>query len=488
MERIKTSQILIQIGLLLCSISDGFIFGQMSGMVDALLGDDHSIDMTPDEVSLMAALINLTCLGGLFIVGIITEKFGRRRTITFLSMPLVICWIVVYYARSKLVIIATRVIVGISFGGILSLCFICVGEYAPSNIRPLALNLSLGVGGQIGSTLGHVLSIFLNWRTVALIGLVPTILSCIVTAFWVESPSWLASKGRYKECQEAYRSLHVMNQEDETELENLIALEKLKSAAVKENNSPKPMKRLIWACKQLYLWKIIFMTIVTHVYRVAAGRMLFCTMALTIFKDLTGYANLWMVTSLIDGFGIIGAAMSCVFIRLFKLKSLLFIMGSLANVVLITLSIILYFYPNVDSNITWVKAILLAIYLIVINAGSYPAIDTLYAEIFPLEAKAFCLFVVGLVSCVLQFLAIQFAQNMIHSIGYSAVFLIKALVSFIALVYLYKFLPETKGKTLQEIELILKKGSKIDGNDLRNDVQVSDCMLQKEETFNTKVA
>lgn len=39
------------IGLAFCSLSDGFIFGQMSGMVDALSGKDDSIPLTDDEIS-----------------------------------------------------------------------------------------------------------------------------------------------------------------------------------------------------------------------------------------------------------------------------------------------------------------------------------------------------------------------------------------------------------------------------------------------------
>ncbi|XP_050671625.1 facilitated trehalose transporter Tret1-like isoform X2 [Leptidea sinapis] len=487
MQHMKISQLVVQIGLLLCSISDGFIFGQMSGMVDALLGDDHSVEMTPEEVSLMAALINITCIGGYLLVGIITEISGRRRPITFLAMPLAICWIVVFYTRNKVVLLMTRVVVGISFGGILSLCIICVGEYTPPNMRPLSLNLVLGVGGQTGCTLGHVLSIFFNWRTVALIGLVPTMLSCIMTAFWVESPSWLASKGRFQECQDAYKSLHVMNQEKETELEKLIAFEKLKNVASKETNSPKPAKKLIWACKQMYLWKIILLSTMLNVYRVAAGRMLFYTMALTIFKELTGYSNLLMMTLLIDGFGIIGAMMSCVLMKLYRIRSLLLLSATLGNVLLIALSIVLYYYPNVDDGTGWCKAILLALYLVIVNSGPYPATETLYSEIFPLEAKSFCIFIIGIISSIMQFLAILLAQHMFQNIGYSAVFMINALIVFISLGYLWIFLPDTKDKTLQEIELLFKKDSNFDTNDLRNDIKATDCMLEKTETTAAKV-
>ncbi|VVD01919.1 unnamed protein product [Leptidea sinapis] len=382
-------QIIIQAGLMLCSISDGFIFGQMSGMIDALKGSDHSIMMTAEDISLMAALVNIACVGGFFVVGIVTEIFGRRKTIMILTLPLAFCWIVVSFARSKTILIITRIIVGITYGGISLLSHITVGEYAPYNLRQIYFNFVAGMGSLLGSFLGHILSTFLNWRTVALIGLIPTLLSCIIPIFWVESPPWLASKGRYGECQKAFKQLHFMDKESEKELEDLIALEKTKCSVIKR---------------------------------------------------------------------------------------------SAGNVVLIILSIVLYSWPDIDSNFAWVKALLLALYLIIVNSGPYPVLETLLSEIYPLEAKVFCIFIVGSISGVLQFLAIKFSPILFISIGYHGVFLINAALIFISLIYLWKYLPETKGKTLPEIELFFKKGF-IDTIDKHNFDRESDYNIMLKENL-----
>ncbi|XP_050674151.1 probable metabolite transport protein CsbC isoform X2 [Leptidea sinapis] len=467
---------------MLCSISDGFIFGQMSGMIDALKGSDHSIMMTAEDISLMAALVNIACVGGFFVVGIVTEIFGRRKTIMILTLPLAFCWIVVSFARSKTILIITRIIVGITYGGISLLSHITVGEYAPYNLRQIYFNFVAGTGSLLGSFLGHILSTFLNWRTVALIGLIPTLLSCIIPIFWVESPPWLASKGRYGECQKAFKQLHFMDKESEKELEDLIALEKTKCSVIKSDSAFAPVKTMWRACQQLYLWKIILLSLMTNVYRIAAGRVLFNTMAITIFKDFTGQSKLWLVTLIIDGFGIFGALLSCLLVSVFNMRSLLFVLGSAGNVVLIILSIVLYSWPDIDSNFAWVKALLLALYLIIVNSGPYPVLETLLSEIYPLEAKVFCIFIVGSISGVLQFLAIKFSPILFISIGYHGVFLINAALIFISLIYLWKYLPETKGKTLPEIELFFKKGF-IDTIDKHNFDRESDYNIMLKENL-----
>ncbi|XP_050674140.1 probable metabolite transport protein CsbC isoform X2 [Leptidea sinapis] len=475
-------QLVIQTGLILCSVSDGFIFGQMSGMIDALQGKDDTIIMTPEDISLMAAVVNLSCIGGFMIVGIMTEYFGRRLTISILTLPVAVCWIMIYYACNKFIILLSRIILGVSYGGILVLCHVCVGEYSPSNLRQICFNLMAGVGSLLGSFSGHMLSIFFNWRTVALLGLIPTMLSCILPFFWVESPSWLASKGRFDESRKSFKKLHYMDKENEKELENLIALEKTKVVALKSNSANTPAKTIWRACQQLYLWKIIFLCLMTNVYRVAAGRILFNTMALTIFQDFTGESKLWLVTLLIDGFGILGALLSCVFVSLFRMRSLLFVLGTIGNIVLIILSFVLYYRPDVDGETAWIKACLLALYLIIVNSGPYPVLETILAEVYPLEAKAFCIFIVGSVTGAMQFLAINLAQKMFACIGYHGSFLINSFLTFVSLGYLWVYLPETKGKTLQEIELYFKKGF-IDSVELDNSDKDCDFKIMLRDTL-----
>ncbi|VVD01920.1 unnamed protein product [Leptidea sinapis] len=320
-----------------------------------------------------------------------------------------------------------------------------------------------GVGSLLGSFSGHMLSIFFNWRTVALLGLIPTMLSCILPFFWVESPSWLASKGRFDESRKSFKKLHYMDKENEKELENLIALEKTKVVALKSNSANTPAKTIWRACQQLYLWKIIFLCLMTNVYRVAAGRILFNTMALTIFQDFTGESKLWLVTLLIDGFGILGALLSCVFDE----KFVICIRNN---------------RPDVDGETAWIKACLLALYLIIVNSGPYPVLETILAEVYPLEAKAFCIFIVGSVTGAMQFLAINLAQKMFASIGYHGSFLINSFLTFVSLVYLWVYLPETKGKTLQEIELYFKKGF-IDSVELDNSDKDCDFKIMLRDTL-----
>ncbi|CAK1549459.1 unnamed protein product [Leptosia nina] len=475
-------QILITVGLTLCNITDGFIFGQMSGMLDALTRDDASVKLTVGEISLIAAIINVTCICGFAVVGVATEIFGRRRAISIITSPVILCWIVVYFVEDKTTLLLTRVLVGVSYGGILIISKVSIGEYITPKKRSLYVNVIASGGQLMGTTLGHLLSLAMNWRNVALIGLVPTALSCILPFFWVESPSWLASKGRYEECERAFRALHVLDEDSEKELRLLIALEKRKESVVNVDRSyMAPIKKIIKASRQKYFWKVILLSIIINVYRIAAGRVLFSTLALSIFRDFTGYSNLWGITLLVDGLGIFGALNSCILVSVFnKLRTLIFVFGSLGNFILMFLSGVCYFTENKseDNTIVWVKASLLALYFLFVNSGAYPVLETLLSEIYPLEAKTFCIFIVGAIAGVLQFLTIKSAPEMFKNIGYDGTFFLFSVIIFMCIAYLWKFMPETKGETLQDIEMFFK-ADYLPSEEHKEDT-VCDSMINKE--------
>ncbi|XP_050673921.1 uncharacterized protein LOC126971612 isoform X2 [Leptidea sinapis] len=451
-------QAVVVSGLLFCCVSDGFIYGQMSGMIDALRADDSPIPLTEDDVSWLASTINITCIVGFIIVGVIADVLGRRIAITTLSTPVLICWIVIYYTGDKFVLQLTRVIVGVSYGGVLLLTFITIGEYVSPNIRPFCFNFMASVGSISGVTLGHILSTLMDWRKVALVGIIPTGLSCILPLLWEESPSWLASKGRFEECKKTFEALHLPSEKSNAELRNLIALEmKKKRDLLRVHSTSGSVRKNLYVLKQWYFWKIQMLSFIIGIYRVAAGRILFSTILLTMLPELTGYKDIFFCTLLVDGLGMFGAAVSCYTVSKFRMRPLLFSTGIAANFLLIILSALIY-YGSTDVFSTWTKVVLLGAYYVVTFAGPYPVIDTVLGEIQPLGVKEFSLFICGSIAGVMHFVAIKIAPDMIKTIGYSGLFLVYAMFVFICLIYLWFFMPETRGRSLQEIEVFFMNG------------------------------
>ncbi|XP_047509727.1 sugar transporter ERD6-like 6 [Pieris napi] len=454
----KIQLILLIAGMTCCCISDGFIFGQMSGMTDALRASNSTIPLTDDDISWIASTINITCVIGFLVVGILAKLLGRRTSISTLSAPLLISWIILYFVGDKILLLCTRVIVGVTFGGVAMLVSVCIVEYLDPNVRQYAFSFISSVGSQVGVTLGHVLCLLMDWRYVALIGLVPTGLSCLIPLFWTESPSWLATHGRFEESEEAFWTLHAKSEIRESELRELISHEKQKKREfLMQSNTNSAFVKFLFACKEVYYWRIIIIGVIIGAYRAAAGRILLFTLALTMIQEITGDSDILLYTIVVDGFGIFGAALSCFLVKRFPMRRLLLISGTIANILLLLVSASLYFVPN-EEWYPWIKILLIACYCIIINAGPYPVLDIVLAEIHPLDIKEFSIFLIGGLGGTIQFLWIKLAGTMFDNIGYSGTFLFNSVVVFACIIYMWRYMPETKGKTLQNVELFFRTG------------------------------
>lgn len=348
--------------------------------------------------------------------------------------------------------------------------FLVTGEYSSPNIRTLYLNLISSVGPSVGTALGHILCIILHWRSVALIGIIPTGLSALLPCFWVESPSWLASKGRFEECAESFRALHISKEASDKELQMLIRLEKSKRRIVEEQSK---MRKFIQILRRKDLRKIFIFGFMISVYRAAAGKILFSTFAISMLQDITGKCDILLATLLIDGFAITGSCLSCLFVSRMRVRTLLISSAAIANGILFALSFCIFFGPKTLYT-SWLNALLLALYFIVVNSGPYPVLEACIGEIFPLEVKAYCFFIFGCVSSVSMFLSTKLAPAMFSSIGYHGVFFLNACIMLLSFGYFWAKMPETKGRTLHEIEYFFKH------NQFENRKREETCTLVSE--------
>ncbi|XP_068632824.1 uncharacterized protein [Battus philenor] len=446
----------------------------MSGMVDALRGKDELISLTDNDVSLIASIINATCICGFFVIALLGEKFGRRHAISIISVPVLASYIMIYFGKDKTTFILSRIMVGISYGGVLVLTYITTAEYTNPTKRTVYVNVISSLGPTIGTALGHILSVLLPWRTVALIGLIPTGLSALLPFFWVESPPWLASQGKYEECMAAFRRIHGKNKISERELKMLIETERNKryEISLQRQNNSFTSNKLKNAIKQKCFWKVVKLGIIINIYKIFAGKVMFNTLAITMLQEITGSSNIILFTFVVDGFILLGSGLSFFFLYKMKMRPLLFSLAITGNLTLLLLSTCLYFIPRDYAYYSWINISLLAIYFIITYSGPYSVTDIYLSEIFPLDVKLFSSLLVCLVVAIISFLNIYLAQSMFTAMGYHGTFLINAVIISMCLTYLWLYLPETKGRTLQEIEMYFKNNKFADEPKLFEDQAV----------------
>ncbi|CAG9577635.1 unnamed protein product [Danaus chrysippus] len=436
------------------AFSNGFIFAQVTGMIKSLQENEDGLNLTESNIVWITSGLSWSNFLG-FGLAMLSDKIGRRWPLIISSVAIVVQWIILYKAQNIHHFMLSRFIAGVAVGARYCLNILITAEYTSPKTRAFFLNIITSVSPAISTGLGHYLGNIFHWRTVALISIFPALVGIIGPYFCVESPHWLASKGRFQECEESFRKLHGNSLKSETELQYLIKMEKCKLRLAEFTSTRTNIAKLYLALKKKYFWNLILMSFFIILYIVVTGKAVFTILAANILEDMTGTPNTVLQNILVDIFILVGTSLSCILVRKMTLRNVLFSTGYTANAVLVILSACLYFGAGVE-NLRWVNVSLLAVYFIIIEAGPSPVLEALLGEIFPLGIKVYCMFLVGVMISTFLSLALMLFPISTKAIGYSGTFLLNVIIMSTSLVFIKLKLPETKGRTLQEIEAFFK--------------------------------
>ncbi|CAG2118846.1 unnamed protein product [Medioppia subpectinata] len=369
-------------------------------------------------------------------------------------------------AKSFILIIIGRVITGFASG-------ICCGV-APTyciQISTPKIRGLLGTGFQIFVTIGIVyvdlFGLALGWRWLCIIGLIPAVIMSIGMIFMPESPSWLMNKyGRSSQVVSALRRLRTDDSDIEGELKELQdRAEKSKAessgfsmAAFKRPDVYKPfiIANVLMFCQQFSGINAVLFNM-NSIFE-ASGSSMDPMVATCI-------VNSAMVAATISG-GLIIDRLG---------RKILLIASGVGHVV--TLGVLGYYYYADSAGMGWLPVVCLVVFVVSFSIGFGPIPWMIVAEITPGFAMGvvsacgtafnwLCAFIVTK-----QFEAIQKGLN-----KYGA-FWMFAGISAGSVLFTVLFVPETKGRSLEEMQRIFR------GEKVGVDVGPHDMSGEKKEKY-----
>ncbi|XP_014354649.2 facilitated trehalose transporter Tret1 [Papilio machaon] len=445
---------------IICNI--GFVFGLPGVLLPALQQPHSEIPLTKVSASWIASIISITTLLGNFVTPSIMERFGRRMAHICASIPAVISWFVLAMATDVYMVLFARVLQGLSAGAILPLRSVLIGEYASPKYRGGFLTtVSLAQG--FGIFLIHFIGSLLSWQRMSIVCGVIAFLSLVMAFYLPESPSWLAVKGKYEECQKAFRWLR--GDEEEKELEELIESQiKLRKKKEREENGPQVncIKKLgaVINRREFYMPLIV----VSHcsVMIQACGNSTLPAFSVQIIRLMMGptaNAHAWMVA--LDSLRLCVNIAAVFIINKFKRRTILFSTGGLCTLAHVAIASYMYAKSNnlLYYDAEWIPGLLIVLQFFCIGLGMVPMPTVISGELIPLEFRSIISSIGVVFLSGVMFLVLQTFPLLVDSINLSGTYAIYAAVLIYLFIMLWFILPETSGKTLQEIE-----------NELRGDV------------------
>ncbi|TYI57753.1 hypothetical protein E1A91_D11G303700v1 [Gossypium mustelinum] len=154
------------------------------------------------EFSLFGSILSIGSLIGAAISGKITDLFGRKMTMWILNLFYIGGWLAIAFTKAPSLLNLGRLSLGFTNGISNYLASIYVAEITTKNVRgrfTIIVQLLTGWGASFMFVVGS----FVHWRTLALLATIPGLLQLLLLFFIPESPQWLAKVGREKELEAA---------------------------------------------------------------------------------------------------------------------------------------------------------------------------------------------------------------------------------------------------------------------------------------------
>lgn len=326
-----------------------------------------------------------------------------------------------------------------------------ISEYAHPRRRGYFITLKK-VATALGVLACHVMSAAWTWRQISIFSTVPAILAIIIVFFWPESPSHLALKGKFAECQKSFEWLHGKSDESQKQMKALIDAQQKK---IKKNRAMNTSAELLKTFLKKDFQKPFLITSVLTLAVDVCGRYYYTAYIIQIMTELMGNNSSAIYFTLsADILTLLAVSTSSVVIRYAKRRTILFTSGAATVFFMLAISLMvflksMYTFP---TPVLWLTALLIILQSFIANIGLVPVTFAVIGEIFPLEHKGLGSFTSSFVFTTLYAIVLKITPLLMEHTKLYGTYGIFGLVLALCLLVLYRIVPETKDKTLQQIE------------------------------------
>ncbi|XP_012254381.2 facilitated trehalose transporter Tret1-like [Athalia rosae] len=393
---------------------------------------------TVGEESWIAASATLLMAPGCWLSGILMERFGRKKSQLAIGPLFLSAWITVGFSNNIFMLITGRLLSGLCIGLQGPLGPVYVAETSEPRLRGLLLaGISLAIA--VGILISHVLGTWLDWRVAAhLLGLFP-IISMLTCFFSPESPAWLLRNNRDNEARSTW--IYLRGNDADREFVSL--------GIDNPSDAPRESIGSIW--KSRSFWKplvVLNVFFLTAQFSGVNTITFYCVQLIARVSGPGGEDIAHRVTLILDIVRVIASVLACWLTRRYPRRLLAVMSGAGAALSLLFLSLGLF----VEFGRQWLPAILLFSYTSAVSIGLVPLPWLLCGEIFPARARGLGSGLSSGFAFLCFFIVVKTGPEMIKVLGAEGTFLIYGIITAAGTVFLIFFLPETKDKTLKEIE------------------------------------
>ncbi len=394
------------------------------------------------DLSLGVAFSSLLfgCVLGSFLAGKLTDRYGRKRMLVWVALLFAATSVATALAPDFAFLVGARFLGGLAVGGVSLLSPMYVAEVSPASIRGrmgtfyqlsiiVGILISYGINYLLRNTGGN------NWRWMFLTGVAPSAVFLAMVAFAPETPRFLAKMGR---TEEAFAILERIAGAETARAEILAITGAMRHERQSWRSLMRPGVRralLVGACLAVLIHFSGVNTIVDYAPAIfqSAGWKIDGALLSTFLVGVTEFVFTLVAFWVIDRYG----------------RKPLYIAGSIGMA--ITLAGLLIAVAAGRFHGGLVLFLILA-YLAFFASCVGPVFWTLVPEIFPNDVRGLAMTVPVLLQWVANAVVVLAFPFAFHQIGKVVTFGFLAAMALSQAIFTWKFVPETRNRTLEEIE------------------------------------
>ncbi|XP_076759297.1 facilitated trehalose transporter Tret1 [Xylocopa sonorina] len=463
-------QYLAAITATLSMATSGSHIGWTSPILPKLKSPDSHVPITSDDASWIASFVLLGSIPGNILAAFIVDWLGRKVCLLIAGIPLAVSWVLIIIAWKPYVLYVSRFIAGIGLGVSYVVCPMYIGEIADKKVRG-SLGSFIKLMVTFGELYSHAIGPFVSYDCLAYsCAVIPAIF--FLTFSWMpESPYYLLMVNREDKAMNSLKRLNRYATEDQLEED----MEQMQKSVVRDLrdkghiwnlfDTPGNRKAVLisfglqlvlqfsgLAAIESYTQEILeegdaglsagIAVIILSVLQLVAG------VGAAILVDKLGRRPLLLVTTLLGGLSLTVAG------TFYLLK----------------------FYVSIDTTgFGWILHASVIFYELIIALGLNPLSYMMLGELFPTNVKGAAVSIANLWASLLAFIVSKMYQVISDSYGIYTSFAWFAISCFLGIVFILFMVPETKGKSLLEIqeELNCKRKRQRKGGKINREIHIN---------------
>ncbi|XP_033974075.1 solute carrier family 2, facilitated glucose transporter member 8 [Trematomus bernacchii] len=445
-------------------MSFGFVLGYSSPAIPELTSiSDPRLRLDANQASWFGSIVTVGAAAGGLLGGWMVERFGRKLSLMFCSLPFVFGFTMIIAAQNVWMLYVGRVLTGLASGVTSLVVPLYISEMAHERVRG-----TLGSCVQLMVVIGimgvYLAGLYLDWRWLAICCSIPPTLLMVCMCFMPETPHFLLSQGKRREAEEALRFLRGPDAPIEWECARI-------EDACNEEGSRFQMSDL----KDPGVYKPVMIGVMLMIFQQMTGINAIMFYAENIFEQ-AHFKESDLASVIVGLIQVVFTGVAALIMDRAGRKILLIISG--VAMAISTTAFGVYFYlvsknhpPTLGhlvldiqstageephADLAWLALASMAVFITGFALGWGPIPWLIMSEIFPYKIRGVASAVCVLTNWSMAFFITKTFQDMMSLLSSAGTFWLFASMCTANVIFTIAFVPETKGKTLEQIEAIFR--------------------------------